>query len=40
MLSLIKEYRLPSKFPEPVVKEAQKYGDKIEAQRDTKQNRP
>lgn len=30
MLSLIKEYRLPSKFPEPVVKEAQKFGDKIE----------
>ena len=30
MLSLIKEYRLPSKFPEPVVKEAQKYGDKID----------
>ncbi len=30
MLSLIKEYRLPSRFPEPVVKEAQKFGDKIE----------
>lgn len=30
MLSLIKEYNLPSKFPEPVVEEAQKYGNKID----------
>lgn len=30
MLSLIKEHNLPSKFPESVVVEAQKYGNKIE----------
>lgn len=30
MLSLIKEYKLPSKFPEPVVEEAKKYGDRID----------
>lgn len=29
MLSLIKDYDLPYKFPKGVVKEAQKYGDKI-----------
>jgi len=29
MLSLIKDYDLPYKFPKEVVKEAQKYGDKI-----------
>ena len=31
MLSLIKEYNLPSTFPEQVVEEAKKYGDKIDA---------
>ena len=30
MLSLIKEYKLPSKFPETVVEEAKKYGDRID----------
>ncbi len=30
MLSLIKEYNLPAKFPEQVVEEAKKYGDKID----------
>ncbi len=30
MLSLIKEYNLPSKFPEPVVEEAKKYGKEID----------
>ena len=30
MLSLIKEYGLPSTFPKEVVKEAQKFGDKID----------
>lgn len=30
MLSIIKEYNLPSKFPEEVVKEAKSKGDKIE----------
>ena len=30
MLSLIKQYDLPSKFPKPVVEEARKYGDKID----------
>ncbi len=30
MLSLIKEYNLPSTFPEPVVEEAKKYGNKID----------
>ncbi len=30
MLSLIKEYNLPSKFPEQVVEEAKKCGDKID----------
>ena len=30
MLSLIKEYNLPSTFPEPVVEEAKKFGDKID----------
>ncbi len=30
MLSLIKEYKLPSTFPEEVVEEAKKYGDKID----------
>ena len=30
MLSLIKEYKLPSVFPEKVVEEAKKYGNKIE----------
>ena len=30
MLSLIKEYNLPSTFPEEVVEEAKKYGDKID----------
>lgn len=30
MLSLIKEYKLPSTFPEQVVEEAKKYGDKID----------
>ena len=30
MLSLIKEYNLPSTFPEQVVEEAKKYGDKID----------
>ena len=30
MLSLIKEYNLPSTFPEQVVEEARKYGDKID----------
>ena len=30
MLSLIKEYNLPSTFPEQVVEEAKKFGDKIE----------
>lgn len=29
MLSLIKEYKLPSTFPEPVVEEARKYGTQI-----------
>ena len=29
-LSLIKEYKLPSTFPEQVVEEAKKYGDKID----------
>ena len=29
MLSLIKDYNLPARFPEPVVEEAKKYGDKI-----------
>ena len=32
MLSLIKEYNLPSTFPEPVVEEAKKYGNKIDTQ--------
>ena len=31
MLSLIKEYKLPSTFPEQVVEEAKKFGDKIDA---------
>lgn len=30
MLSLIKEYKLPSTFPEQVVEEAKKFGDKID----------
>ena len=30
MLSIIKEHNLPSTFPEPVVDEAKKYGDKID----------
>ena len=30
MLALIKEYNLPSTFPEQVVEEAKKYGDKID----------
>lgn len=30
MLSIIKEYKLPSKFPEDVVQEAKSYGDKID----------
>lgn len=30
MLSLIKEYNLPSTFPEQVVEEAKKYGDKVD----------
>lgn len=30
MLSLIKEYNLPSKFPEPVVEEAKRYGKEID----------
>lgn len=30
MLSLIKEYDLPSKFPEDVVKEAKSFGDKVD----------
>ncbi len=30
MLSLIKEYNLPSEFPEEVVEEAKKYGNKID----------
>lgn len=30
MLSLIKEYKLPSKFPKPVVEEAKKCGDKVD----------
>lgn len=30
MLSLIKEYNLPAEFPENVVEEAKKYGDKID----------
>ena len=30
MLSIIKEHNLPSTFPEPVVSEAKKYGDKID----------
>ena len=30
MLSLIKEYNLPSKFPEEVVKEAQSKGEEID----------
>ena len=30
MLSLIKEYSLPSEFPEEVIKEAKRYGDKID----------
>lgn len=30
MLSLIKEYKLPSKFPEDVVNEARSFGDKID----------
>ena len=30
MLSLIKEYKLPSKFPQPVVEEAKKCGNKID----------
>ncbi len=30
MLSLIKEYNLPSTFPEPVVQEAKKFGNKID----------
>ena len=30
MLLLIKEYNLPSKFPEPVVDEAKKYGNEID----------
>ena len=29
MLSLIKEYKLPSTFPEPVVEEAKKFGTKV-----------
>jgi len=32
MLSLIKEYNLPSTFPEPVVEEAKRYGNKIDTQ--------
>lgn len=32
MLSLIKEYNLPSTFPKPVVEEAKKYGNKIDTQ--------
>lgn len=35
MLSLIKQYELPSKFPEEVVEEAKRYGNKIN-QQDTK----
>ena len=31
MLSIIKEYDLPSEFPENVIEEAKKYGDKIDA---------
>ena len=30
MLSLIKEYKLPSRFPEPVVEEAKKCGNKVD----------
>ena len=30
MLSLIKEYKLPSKFPKPVVEEAKECGDKVD----------
>ncbi len=30
MLSLIKEYSLPSEFPEEVIKEAKRYGEKID----------
>lgn len=30
MLSLIKEYNLPARFPEPVVKEAEAFGNKID----------
>lgn len=30
MLSIIKEYKLPARFPEDVVEEAKKYGDKID----------
>ncbi len=30
MLSLIKEYNLPSTFPEPVVEEAKKYGNEVD----------
>ena len=30
MLSLIKEYNLPSTFPEEVVQEAKKFGDTID----------
>lgn len=30
MLSLIKEYKLPSKFPEEVVEEAKRYGNKVD----------
>ena len=33
MLSLIKEYNLPSTFPEEVVEEAKKYGDKIDEEK-------
>ena len=32
MLSLIKEYKLPSTFPEQVVEEAKKFGDKIDTE--------
>ena len=31
MLSIIKEYDLPAEFPENVIEEAKKYGDKIDA---------
>ena len=30
MLSLIKEHKLPARFPEPVVEEAKRYGNKID----------